>query len=256
MLNRTIQAVYPEILFIWNRFMKRTLFFALAVLVLIGCKGGGKTDSAADTDGAVALDKDSSYAFGMYLGEDLKQTGLGFNYAEFARGFKDVLEGKETRLSSEGALEKIEAAFSRLSEKQNEANRLEAEENRQRETEFLAANAQKTGVQITGSGLQYEVISGGTGVKPQGSDTVEVNYEGTLSDGAVFDSSYARGEPIEFPLNQVIPGWSEGIQLMNVGSKYRFYIPSALAYGDDGIPGVIPPSSPLIFEVELISIVK
>jgi hypothetical protein len=120
---------------------------------------------------------------------------------------------------------------------------------------FLADNAKKPGVTVTASGLQYEVLQKGTGASPKAADTVEVHYRGTLLDGTEFDSSYKRGETIEFPLNRVIPGWTEGVQLMQEGAKYRFAIPSNLAYGERGTPGgPIPPNATLIFEVELIAV--
>lgn len=119
---------------------------------------------------------------------------------------------------------------------------------------FLEDNAKKEGVTVTASGLQYKVITPGTGKSPQATDTVEVHYEGTLIDGTVFDSSYRRGESIEFPLNRVIPGWTEGVQLMQEGGKYRFFIPSRLAYGPRGAGGVIGPNQALIFDVELIKV--
>ena len=119
---------------------------------------------------------------------------------------------------------------------------------------FLAENAKKPGVTTTASGLQYRVLNEGSGAKPSAQGEVEVHYKGTLIDGKGFDSSYERGEPISFLLNQVIPGWSEGVQLMSQGAKYEFYIPVDLAYGPQGIPGVIPPYSTLIFEVELLKV--
>jgi FKBP-type peptidyl-prolyl cis-trans isomerase len=144
---------------------------------------------------------------------------------------------------------KIQSAYVAAMEKQSAGLK-------QAEIDFLAENSQKEGIITTASGLQYEVISEGTGARPQITDTVRVNYEGSLIDGQMFDSSYQRGEPTEFPLNGVIPGWSEGLQLMTEGSNYRFYIPSDLAYGSQGASGVIPPYSALIFNVELISVVK
>jgi FKBP-type peptidyl-prolyl cis-trans isomerase len=126
---------------------------------------------------------------------------------------------------------------------------------KQKETGFLAENSKKAGVIITGSGLHYEVLSEGSGPKPAATDTVRVHYHGTFTDGSVFDRSRDRGDPAEFPLNGVIPGWTEGIQLMSVGSSYKFYIPSELGYGPEGA-GPIPPYSPLIFEVELLGIVQ
>ena len=119
---------------------------------------------------------------------------------------------------------------------------------------FLAANAKKEGVVTTATGLQYKVLENGTGSRPKATDTVKVNYKGTFIDGKTFDSSYDRGEPISFPLNRVIPGWTEGVQLMPVGSKYEFYIPYNLAYGDRGAGGVIPGYATLIFVVELLAI--
>ena len=119
---------------------------------------------------------------------------------------------------------------------------------------FLKANKERKGVVTTESGLQYEVLTQGTGPKPARSDTVAVHYEGKLLDGTIFDSSYQRNQPAVFPLDQVIPGWTEGVQLMNTGSKYRFTIPPALAYGAKGAPGVIPPNSVLVFDVELLGI--
>jgi FKBP-type peptidyl-prolyl cis-trans isomerase FkpA len=232
--------------------MKRILFFALAALVLIGCKGGAEQKAEGEKTESVAgesLDKDTSYALGMEFGKDFGSTGIKFDYKSFIQGAEDVLEGKNTKITAEEAAEKVQAAYIALMSKQ-------AEPFRQAEAAFLAENAQKSGIKVTGSGLQYEVISEGSGARPQPTDTVQVNYEGTLANGEVFDSSYSRGEPTEFPLNQVIPGWTEGIQLMSEGSSYRFYIPSGLAYGDNGISGVIPPFSTLIFNVELLSIVK
>ena len=129
-----------------------------------------------------------------------------------------------------------------------------ATENTAKGAAYLAENAKKEGVQATASGLQYKVITAGTGKSPRATDVVEVNYEGKLIDGTVFDSSYERGEPIEFPLNQVIAGWTEGVQLMKEGGKATLYIPANLGYGAQGVPGTIPPNSTLIFDVELIEV--
>ena len=132
---------------------------------------------------------------------------------------------------------------------------LMADPNSEKGEAFLAENAKKEGVKTTASGLQYKVLKEGTGKSPQKTDTVQVHYKGTLLDGTEFDSSYKRGQTIEFPLNGVIPGWTEGVQLMKEGAKYQFTIPSKLAYGERGTPGgPIPPNSTLIFEVELISV--
>lgn len=134
------------------------------------------------------------------------------------------------------------------------ANAGSPEENKVAGTTFLAENGKKTNIKTTASGLQYEVLTEGKGKKPTASDNVTVHYKGTTIDGKEFDSSYGRGEPTSFPLNQVIPGWTEGVQLMSEGSKYKFYIPSNLAYGEQGAGGTIGPNETLIFEVELIKI--
>jgi FKBP-type peptidyl-prolyl cis-trans isomerase len=231
--------------------MKKTTFLSgsgvflaatLALLILAGCRGG----SAGKSDGSTG---DTSYALGMEFGQSVREAGFSIDYDAFLQGFKDTFEGRTPRMSSEDAGMKIQSAFLAAQEKQSEGLK-------QGETDFLAENARKAGIQTTASGLQYEVISEGQGEKPQLADTVRVNYEGTLISGEVFDSSYERGEPIEFPLDGVIPGWSEGLQLMTEGANYRFYIPSELAYGPQGIPGAIPPYSALIFKVELIAIIK
>jgi FKBP-type peptidyl-prolyl cis-trans isomerase FkpA len=131
-----------------------------------------------------------------------------------------------------------------------------AADNKVKETVFMTDNGKRNGVVTTASGLQYEIIKEGGGPKPSASSVVRVNYEGTLIDGTVFDSSYSRGEPVEFPLDEVIPGWTEGIQLMSVGSTYNLYLPSELAYGAESPGGVIGPNSALIFKVELLAIVE
>jgi FKBP-type peptidyl-prolyl cis-trans isomerase FkpA len=190
-----------------------------------------------------------SYAFGLVIGSDFKQTGLEFDYPAFTQGFKTSAEDGEALYSIQEAIEIVQAAF-------EQAIARNAETNRVRELEFLEENGGREGIITTESGLQYEVISEGSGENPLPDDTVRVNYEGTFTDGTVFDSSYERGEPAEFPLDQVISGWTEGLQLMKVGSSYRFYIPSALAYGSRGAGQVIPAYTTLIFTVELLEIVS
>jgi FKBP-type peptidyl-prolyl cis-trans isomerase len=199
--------------------------------------------------GNKAKGSDVSYAFGVALGSDLKDTGFKFNYNNFLEGFKASMEGKEMRLTVDEAMEMIQAAFSEMQEAQAAENRLKGEA-------FLADNAKRPGVVTTASGLQYEVGTEGGGMKPVESDTVRVHYEGSLIDGTVFDSSRERGEAVEFPLDGVIPGWTEGIQLMSVGSNYKLYLPSELGYGEYGAGDIIPPGAVLIFDVELLEIVK
>jgi FKBP-type peptidyl-prolyl cis-trans isomerase FkpA len=221
----------------------------LSTGVLFACSAEGIADRKSKAKDANVADADISYAFGVALGSDFKQTGLRFNYDALMKGFKDSLEGNETRITLEDAILMIQTAM-------REAMARQTEENRQKGVDFLVENGKKPAIMTTPSGLQYEIISPGTGPKPQASDTVSVHYEGTLLDGSVFDSSYTRDEPAEFPLGEVIPGWTEGIQLMEVGSTYRLFIPSDLAYGENGAGNFIPPNSTLIFKVELLGIVE
>ena len=220
-------------------------------ILLFACKKGESPEGA--------LDGDTSYAFGMLMANQLNGqmgiTDLIFDYEAFKEGFKDFNEAKETRLSQEQAVEKINTALTKLQAQNDEEKWLEGEKNREEGEAYMTQNETRGAVNTTASGLQYEVLSEGTGEKPGPTDTVQVHYEGTFISGATFDSSYNRGVPAEFPLNAVIPGWSEGLQLMNVGSTYRFVIPPDLAYGPGG-SGSIPPNSTLIFKVELISIIK
>jgi FKBP-type peptidyl-prolyl cis-trans isomerase len=190
-----------------------------------------------------------SYAFGMTVGNDLKQAGLELDYAAFTEGLKNSMEQGPTLLEPDEALELVQTAFENAMAKQ-------AAELRAKEEEFLAKNALNEDVISTPSGLQYTVLAKGDGPKPSPEDTVRVHYQGALTDGTVFDDSYhlERGE--EIPLDMVIPGWAEGIQLMNVGSKYRIYIPSNLAYGERGAGQIIPPYSTLVFTIELLEIIK
>ena len=191
-----------------------------------------------------------SYALGMIIGQNLKQMGVsGVQSADFAKAVTDVLEGHDTALTGSEAQQLVQDF---LQKKEAEAGKAA----RQAGEDFLKANATKEGVVVLPSGLQYNVITEGKGAKPKATDKVKCHYEGTLIDGTVFDSSYRRGEPATFPLNGVIAGWTEGVQLMAEGSKYRFYIPYNLAYGSRGAGASIPPYAALIFDVELIEIVK
>jgi FKBP-type peptidyl-prolyl cis-trans isomerase len=190
----------------------------------------------------------TSYAFGMIIGSELLSTDLDIDYAAFTRGLKNVMESEETNFTHDEAIEIVQNAFHSAMTKQ-------AEENQFKEALFLSENAERDGVRTTSSGLQYEVLSEGGGARPVRSDIVRVHYEGMLTNGTKFDSSYDRGDPVDIPLNGVIPGWAEGLQLMSVGSKYRFFIPSGLAYGGQGAGPIIPPYSTLVFEVELFEII-
>jgi FKBP-type peptidyl-prolyl cis-trans isomerase len=191
----------------------------------------------------------ASYAFGMTVGGDLKQAGLEIDYAAFTDGLRSAMEDGLTIMDRDDALEIVQNAFESAMLKQSV-------ELQAKEALFLTENALQPEVTQTESGLQYTVLQEGSGPKPKETDTVRVHYEGALVSGVIFDSSYERGEPEEFPLDMVIPGWAEGIMLMNTGSIYRIFLPSSLAYGEHGAGQIIPPYSTLIFTVELLDIVE
>ena len=191
-----------------------------------------------------------SYALGMVIGHNLKGMGVkNLNATQFAQAVTDVLEGHATLLDDAEAQRTVSEFLQRQQAEAGKAVREEGER-------YLAENAQKEGVTVLPSGLQYVVLTEGTGAKPKATDRVKCHYEGRLTDGTVFDSSYRRGEPAVFPLNGVIAGWTEGVQLMAEGAKYRFFIPYHLAYGERGAGQSIPPYAALVFDVELIEIVK
>ena len=228
--------------------------FLIAIVCLVACLF---LSCNRRTGSADALDADTSYAFGMLMASSLTGMGLmdlSFDYEAFTKGFRDFNEAQETRLTPDRAMELINIAVMRLQSQQDEQMWFEGERNREQGEAYMAENGTRSGVNTTASGLQYEVITQGSGRSPGPGDNVRVHYEGSLIDGTVFDSSYRRGEPIEFNLGMVIPGWTEGLQLMNEGSTCRFVIPPELAYGPGGT-GTIPPFSTLIFRVELIAIV-
>lgn len=189
-----------------------------------------------------------SYALGMNIVSNLKQQGLDtLDEAAFAAGMKSALAGDSTLVTEEESNQILQEYFA---SKQEDKSKMASKEG---ET-FLAENAKKEGITTTASGLQYEVVVAGEGAKPLATDQVTVHYTGTTIDGKVFDSSVERGQPATFGLNQVIGGWTEGVQLMSVGAKYKFYIPYNLAYGERGAGADIPPYAALIFVVELIKI--
>jgi FKBP-type peptidyl-prolyl cis-trans isomerase len=230
--------------------MKKLLAVAAVAILLFSCQAKKPADAkaAAAPSAPAASAADVSYAFGTLMGNSLKATSVTIDYKAFAAGMKDAMEkGKKTKVTLEEANATVQAALAAASEKK-------AQDNLAAEAKFLAENGKKAGVITTASGLQYEVLTKGSGAMPKATDTVKVDYVGTLLDGSTFDSSIARGEPASIPLAQVIPGWSEGLQLMNVGSKYRLTIPSALAYGPEGASTTIGPNSTVVFEVTLLSI--
>ena len=196
-----------------------------------------------------------SYALGLGIGQQLAQMGASdLNIDDFADAIKDVINGNELKVSHKDAQTIVQKYFRQQEERIN-AQRAERGKAAKAEGEkFLAENGKKEGIVTLPSGLQYEVIREGNGKKPKATDQVRCHYEGTLINGQVFDSSYQRNEPAVFPLNQVIPGWTEGLQLMQEGAKYRFYIPYILAYGESGAGASIPPFATLIFDVELLEV--
>lgn len=195
-----------------------------------------------------------SYALGMNIAGNISELPLEIDSAALVKALQTVLAGEEPALAQEEYAQNMQKFQQEVQSAGQKAMKEAAENNRAAGKEFLAANAKKDGVKTTASGLQYMVLAEGNGPKPAKTSKVRVHYTGTLIDGKVFDSSVQRGEPAEFGLNQVIAGWTEGLQLMSTGAKYRFFIPAELAYGDRGAPGAIPPCAALIFDVELLAI--
>jgi FKBP-type peptidyl-prolyl cis-trans isomerase FkpA len=210
--------------------------------------------AAKDAKPPVAIDRNKiSTMVGMDIGRGLAQIKDDIDIKVVEQALEQTLKGDKTSLTQEEALQVRQAYMQQMQAKRVTEQKAAAEKNKTEGTTFLAKTKAKSGVKTTASGLQYEVEKEGTGPKPKATDTVKVNYLGTKIDGTKFDSSYDRGQPATFPLNGVIKGWSEGLQLMPVGSKYKFYVPADLAYGENA-PGPIGPNATLIFEVELLGI--
>ena len=189
-----------------------------------------------------------SYALGLGIGQQLKSMNIeNFDIKEFSRSIEDVMAGRDTDMTAREAQVMLGEYFQKKEKEQ-------AEENIAKGKAYLEENGKREGVITTKSGLQYEVLTEGTGKSPKATDKVRCHYEGRLADGSVFASSYQRGEPADFGLNQVIAGWTEGVQLMKEGAKYRFHIPYLLGYGERGAGASIPPYATLVFDVELIKV--
>jgi FKBP-type peptidyl-prolyl cis-trans isomerase len=244
---------------------------AASLAIVTGCdqaadkpaaKAAATGDAATKGDpNAIAGLKDEkqriSYMVGMDIAQTLTPVKDEIDIATFEKALRTTLEGRKPLMTEQQAQQVREQFAQKVQAKQIAERMAQARKNGTAGQEFLAANAKKPGVKTTASGLQYEVLKEGTGPKPKAGDTVRVHYTGTLLDGTKFDSSVDRGEPAMIPLAQVVPGWREGIQLMPVGSKYRLWLPAALAYGEQGTPGgPIAPNSTLVFEVELLDIAK
>jgi FKBP-type peptidyl-prolyl cis-trans isomerase FklB len=198
-----------------------------------------------------------SYALGLSMGNNFKASGIQtINVKDFADGVAAVFEGAKPKMTYDEAKAEIQSFFGEMEKKQQEAAAKMAEVNKKAGEDFLAENAKRPEVKTTASGLQYEVLTEGTGAQPTKDNQVEVHYTGKLIDGTVFDSSVERGVPATFGVTQVIAGWVEALQMMKEGAKWRLYIPSHIAYGPQGAGGIIGPNATLIFDVELLKIVK
>ena len=233
--------------------MRRMMIIA-CVAMLAACSG----DKAEETKAPeLTLDNDKSklsYAIGMDIGQSLQTLAADLDRAVLMMALNDRLDGADAKLNDEEAAKVKQAFFTQQAETRAAEQKIAADKNVSAGAAFLLENAKKEGVTTTASGLQYEVLTKGAGDSPNAADKVTVHYKGTLIDGTEFDSSYARGEPVTFPLNGVIKGWTEGVQLMAIGSKFKFVLPSDLAYGERGAGAKIGPNSVLVFEVELLGI--
>lgn len=231
--------------------MKHPSTAGLAVL-LTAALGACQAGPTADLE---SFEGRSSYAVGVDIGNNLARTGVDLDLSGLLRGISDVLEGRDAQLTDQEVREVLQELSTRMQVAQAQQFEEATTRNAAEGEAYLAENGQRDGVITTESGLQYEVLTQGNGPRPAATDQASVHYRGTLVDGTEFDSSYERGEPATFPINRVIPGWTEALQLMPVGSKYRFVIPSHLAYAEQGSGPLIGPNATLIFEVELLGIV-
>jgi FKBP-type peptidyl-prolyl cis-trans isomerase len=230
----------------------RTL--ALSALIAVGAVVSGCGQKAGAGPTKLSSQEDSvSYVLGYKMGENLKQQSVPVHPEMVFRGLSAGMAGSVS-IMPDSVMQSVMMNFQvRMMGIQRQKDSAAQIENRKAGDDFLAENKKKDGVKTTPSGLQYKVLTEGSGPRPKATSQVTVHYKGTLLDGKQFDSSYDRGQPATFALNQVIPGWTEGVQLMNVGSKYQFWVPGDLAYGLHGSPPTIPPNATLVFEVELLS---
>ncbi|MFP4014742.1 MAG: FKBP-type peptidyl-prolyl cis-trans isomerase [Chitinispirillaceae bacterium] len=225
---------------------------AIMVFALVSCDANAKKQKNADLS---SFDNQVSYMVGRDIGKSLKELNADFDRDILFAAIKEVLDGEPSQLS-DSVLSKVGAEFTKKLQQSKAAKmQKDQQENNEEGEEFLKANKQIPGVKETESGLQYQVIKEGTGATPTKDDVVKVHYHGTLIDGTVFDSSVKRGEPATFPLGRVIKGWTEALQLMKEGGKYKIFVPSHLAYGERGFPPAIGPNMTLIFEIELLEVV-
>lgn len=232
--------------------MKRKVFAVVTMsTLLVACGGAGESDKVELKSEMQKV----SYSFGVDLGKRIGEN-MELDVAAFSAGVSDGIGGGETRMSEEDMMAALQSYQQKKMEEMQAETAEQAARNKEESDAFLKDNAAKEGVVSLESGLQYKVLEAGDGAKPSADDVVEVHYRGTLIDGTEFDSSYARGESITFPVNGVIEGWTEALQLMPVGSKWQLFIPSDLAYGPGGTQGPIGPNQALVFDVELLGIVE
>jgi FKBP-type peptidyl-prolyl cis-trans isomerase FklB len=239
--------------------MKKFAVFALIIMLagLGACqKASGTAAKVLKKEDLDSQKKKVSYAIGLDIGQNFKARAMDIDLDILFQGLKDAQKSGEPLLSKD-EIQKVMTQFQQdMMKSEQEKRQTQGAGNLAQGEAFLKENAQKPGIQVTASGLQYKVITKGSGPVPKASDTVKVHYRGTLLDGTEFDSSYKRNEPAVFQLNGVIKGWTEALQLMNVGSKYQIFLPSSLAYGEQGAGQVIGPNATLVFEVELLGIEK
>lgn len=220
-----------------------------------GAAAGSASPNSSATSSPYGTDKEkASYAIGLNIGKSLKHDGLDVDPNIVSQGLKDALTGATSKISEAEAQEAMTKLRSQVMAQKQQETAQAGEANKKAGDQFLAANKAKEGVVTLPDGLQYKVLKEGTGPKPKASDSVVVNYRGTLIDGTEFDSSTKHGEPATLGVGQVIKGWTEALELMPVGSKWQLYLPPDLAYGPNGAGGVIPPNATLIFDIELLSI--
>ncbi len=220
----------------------------IVIVFLAGLAGGQEAAAPKDQKDKV------SYSIGVEIGKNLKKQSIDVNSEFLVKGVKDAYSGEKFLLTDQEMQEALMAFQKEMMAKQQELAKKAGEKNQKEGEAYLTENKTKEGVTVLPSGLQYKVIKAGAGKKPKATDTVTVHYQGTLIDGTEFDSSYRRGQPVSFPVNGVIPGWTEALQLMEEGAKWKVFIPSKLAYGERGAGPQIGPNATLIFEIELISI--
>lgn len=234
---------------------KKFLLMAVLGIWLLAAQVGAEEKAVSEEKAALKEKKDRiSYSIGADLGGKLKMLAVEVDPSLLAKGLKDAYTGSKSLMNEQEINETLKGFQMEMTAKQQERMKALGEKNKKEGEAFLAENKKKEKVITLPSGLQYRVITEGTGQIPKPTDMVKVNYKGALMDGTEFDSSYKRGQPASFPVNGVIPGWTEALQLMKEGSKWQVFVPSNLAYGERGAGGVIGPNAVLIFEVELISV--